>query len=469
VVDPIRQARALATPSGAALALLCVLPAVPVLGYLAASHPTDALALVLAAIVAAALLSNLTVGVCIFVAVQFALPIFPVGALAKFLGFALVARWLVEITLPNPGSRLKSFARQYPVIATFVAASLVYSLITAVWAPAPSIAVDTLSRYALNTVLLATIFAACRSRTAIRWIGAAIAIGGALTVALLLIVGTNVDTTRLTDAAVDANELAMVLIASIFFGCLLAIQSRAWYSRLAFAGVAGLSFCGLLLTNSRGGFVAIICALLAWIVVGGRWRSKLLFGAVIALVSATAYLAIVAPAEQRTRVYEVIGIGSHPVDRSGTGRTSIWTVGWRAFKDRPLEGFGYGNFPEVTPHYLLRQPGLLRDTRFILHPLVAHNTYLQSLVEVGILGSLLFFTPIAGALVAFIIAARRFQRVGNEELELFARTGFAVLVGVLVASFFLSEGLAKILWVLIGLAFGLCDLGRPEMLRRTAG
>ena len=106
------------------------------------------------------------------------------------------------------------------------------------------------------------------------------------------------------------------------------------------------------------------------------------------------------------------------------------------------------------------------ESRFILHPLVAHNTYLQSLVEVGILGSLLFFAPPAGALGAFLLAARRFRRSGNEELELYARTGFAALVGVLVASFFLSEGLAKILWILIGISFALCDLERGKLTRR---
>jgi O-antigen ligase len=105
------------------------------------------------------------------------------------------------------------------------------------------------------------------------------------------------------------------------------------------------------------------------------------------------------------------------------------------------------------------------ESRYILHPLVAHNTYLQSLVEVGILGSILFFAPVAGALVAFLLAARRFRRLGEEELEFFARTGFAAFIGVLVASFFISEGLAKILWIMVGLGFGLADLYRPQIAR----
>jgi O-antigen ligase len=468
MIAPGRAPRQFGLPSNALLALLLVLPAIPVFAVLAATRPVDALAIAILAVVTVALLSDLTLGVCIFVAAQFALPIFPVGALAKFFGLALVVRWLIEIALPNPSRPLKSFARRYPAMTVFLVASLVYSTVTALWAPAPATVIETVERYALNAVLLATVFAASRSRDALHWIAAAIACGGALTVAALLITGTDVDTSRLTDSAVDANELAMTLIASIFFGCLLAVQAHSVIARLFFAGVAGLSFYGLMLTNSRGGLTALVSALLVLVIFGGRWRAKLAFIAAVALVSMTTYLVVFAPAEQRDRVAVVLGVGDKPVDRSGTGRTSVWVVGLRAFKDRPLEGFGYGNFREVTPHYLLAEPGLVRESRFILKPLVAHNTFLQSLVEVGIIGSLLFFVPVVGALVAFVAAARRFQRMGNLELELYARVGFAALVGVLIASFFISEGLAKIWWILIGLGFALFDLYRPQGLRPDA-
>ena len=180
-------------------------------------------------------------------------------------------------------------------------ASLVYSVVSALWAPAPAEVLSHVQRYALNTVLLATVFAAARSREALRWIATAIACGGALTVALLLIAGTTIDTGRLTDTGVDANELAMTLVASILFGCLLAVQARSGLARLFFVGVTGLDFYGLLLTNSRGGMLAMVAALLAWVVFGGRWRGRLAFGAVIALALSVAYITVVAPAPQRAR------------------------------------------------------------------------------------------------------------------------------------------------------------------------
>jgi O-antigen ligase len=452
----------------AVLAMILVAPLVPVLAYLAATRPAYALAVAALAGVIVALFSNLTLGVCLFVGIQFALPIFANDSVAKLLGLALVARWLIEVAYPNPARRLKSFARRYPVMAAFLVASLVYSVVSAIWAPSPSEVFSNVARYALDTVLLATIFAAARTREALRWIATAIACGGAATVALLLVAGRSIDASRLSDSGIDPNELAMTLVASILFGCLLAIQSHSRLARLGFAGVVLLNFYGLLLTNSRGGLLAMIVALFTWVVVGGRWRSRLAFAAIIALVSAVAYIAVVAPEPQRARVEGVLGIGSHPVDRGGAGRTSIWAVGMRAFEARPLQGFGYGNYREVSPHYLLSEPGLV-ESRYILHPLVAHNTYLQSLVEVGIAGSVLFFAPIAGALVAFLLAARRFRRSGREELEFLARTGFAALIGVLAASFFISEGQAKILWIMVGLGFGLCDLYRPQMPRYAAG
>jgi O-antigen ligase len=450
--------------SPAVLATILVSPLVAVLAYLAATSPVDALAVAAFAGIIVALFSNLTLGVCLFIALQFALPVFANDSIVKFLGLALVARWLIEVAYPNPALRLKSFARRYPVMTAFLVASLVYSVVSAIWAPSPDEVFSNVERYGLDTVLLATIFAAARSREALRWIAVAIACGGAATVALLLAIGSSIDASRLSDSGIDPNELAMTLVASILFGCLLAIQSQSRLARLCFAGVVLLDFYGLLLTNSRGGLLAMVAALFTWVVVGGRWRSRLAFAGLIALVSAVAYIAVVAPEPQRARVEGVLGIGNHPVDRSGAGRTSIWAIGVRAFKARPLEGFGYGNYREVSPHYLLREPGLV-ESRYILHPLVAHNTYLQSLVEVGIIGSILFFAPVVGALVAFLLAARRFRRSRQEELEFFARTGFAALIGVLVASFFISEGQAKILWIMLGLAFGLHDLYR----RRAPG
>ena len=66
-----RQFRA---PSTALLALLVVLQANPIFAVLAATRPIDALAIAILAVATVALLSDLTLGVCIFVAVQFALP-----------------------------------------------------------------------------------------------------------------------------------------------------------------------------------------------------------------------------------------------------------------------------------------------------------------------------------------------------------------------------------------------------------
>ena len=160
MIAPGRADRQFRVPSTALLALLVVLPAIPIFAVLAATRPIDALAIAILAVVTVALLSDLTLGVCIFVAVQFALPIFPVGALAKFFGLALVVRWLIEIAFPNPERPLKSFARRYPAVTVFLIASLVYSTITALWAPAPATVIETVERYALNAVLLATVFAA---------------------------------------------------------------------------------------------------------------------------------------------------------------------------------------------------------------------------------------------------------------------------------------------------------------------
>ena len=114
------------------------------------------------------------VGVCIFVAVQAALPIIPVDRLPKFLGVALLARWLIEMALPNPARRLKSFVagttRQFGGGLRGIARVF----------PGDGALGACPGRHRhrqplrLNVILFLTIFAA-RSRDALHWISAAIA------------------------------------------------------------------------------------------------------------------------------------------------------------------------------------------------------------------------------------------------------------------------------------------------------
>jgi O-antigen ligase len=98
-------------------------------------------------------------------------------------------------------------------------------------------------------------------------------------------------------------------------------------------------------------------------------------------------------------------------------------------------------------------PGELTFVNFIAErPHVVHNVYLQTLVEVGLIGLGLFLAVIVASLAAAMRAARRFEARGDFVMSAFARSVFVALLAALVASFFISNGNGFQIWVL--LAFG---------------
>jgi hypothetical protein len=86
--------------------------------------------------------------------------------------------------------------------------------------------------------------------------------------------------------------------------------------------------------------------------------------------------------------------GNRLVSGSGT-RYDYWRIAWDAFRDRPLEGVGAGNYDR--PYFKAR-----RTTEDVRQP---HSLELQTLSELGVVGGLL----LAGFLVAFAIGAWRMR------------------------------------------------------------
>src|SRR5205807_2193793 len=136
-----------------------------------------------------------------------------------------------------------------------------------------------------------------------------------------------------------------------------------------------------------------------------------------------------------------------------------------------LSRVGVGNYQTSAIHYLLKPGALQRDEFIVDTPKVAHNTYLQVLAELGIVGAALFLAIIGFSLLCILRAARIFERLGDAPMELMSRALLVALCGVLAADFFISEEFSKQLWLLLGLGPALlaiaasssrAALSRPE-------
>ncbi|MDX6651777.1 MAG: hypothetical protein QOJ38_558 [Solirubrobacterales bacterium] len=463
-IDPARTALTAAI-GAAALAL----------GLLAGIDPALAIAAAVGIGFVGLVLADLTTGVMLFALLSFLglLPTLAGPSLSppKLAGLLLAISWLaVMATRPQDARDLFT---DHPAVAALLLTFLAWVGLSGIWAESPSAAATSLYRLLLNLALFPIVYSAIRRREHAFWIAGAYVGGAVIAAAYGFVVKPDVSAAsgvggadalnRVSGTIGDPNELAAALVTGVALatGLVVALK-RAPGVRLLAAGGGALCLATIFLTLSRGGLIALAMALVAGIAIGGRWRLAYATVAVAAVVGAGAYYTQVATPAQRQHLTSNDG---------GTGRTDIWKVGWRMVDRRPLEGFGAGNFPVSSVHYVL-QPGTLRRSDLLVEqPQVTHNIYLQLLSELGIVGLALFLAIVAMSIRCALRAASTFKRRGESGLELLTRAVIVGLAGMLAADFFLSGQYSKQLWLLLALCPALMGLAARQVddaLRPTA-
>lgn len=185
-------------------------------------------------------------------------------------------------------------------------------------------------------------------------------------------------------------------------------KDRRWL----FLVVAGLAFAFLALTKARTGMLATLVSgcFLVWPHLS--WRSAL--AGFSALTGATIVILIFVGATGReldASSIVTMGRDKELADPSKlTGRLPIWKHAWELYSDRPLLGFGYGAFwTELRLSDFERRNGW---------PLAhAHSSYLESLVNLGLLG---FSLGISISLIALVRSIRISKLPGYSEARMIA-------------------------------------------------
>jgi len=186
----------------------------------------------------------------------------------------------------------------------------------------------------------------------------------------------------------DPNDVARFLDLGFPLAALLAngagsnwLESR-WPERVLAIGYLPLGLVAVLLTASRGGFLAAAVALIGCVVLLGRGRARAVLTGAFALPAFLAGLWLLIPSQTVARLATI------PEQlRSGdlNQRTNIWWAGIHAFANAPIFGTGAGTFVSAAG----------------LAPLdTAHNTALSVAVGTGLLG-----LTVAMAIVALVALA----------------------------------------------------------------
>lgn len=177
----------------------------------------------------------------------------------------------------------------------------------------------------------------------------------------------------------NPNALAAMLLVCLFAALALAsdeVAKRRW----AWAAVAGLHAMALLLTQSRGGFLAAAVGLLAWAVMTVAWGgSKRLVVAAVPMAMVAGLFLVIGQATpqaapgQAAPLQRVVDRGAEQEQSAGF-RILLWRSSVDLMRDHPL-----GTGPS-TYRFWSAQPGLTQQTH------MAHQSFLHKGVESGVLG-----------------------------------------------------------------------------------
>jgi O-antigen ligase len=408
-----------------------------------------------------AVFADLTVGVALFAALSF-LDVLNVGGAAvsfmKVAGLLLFMSWVARAATESRRATAKLFA-EHPWLVVWMVGLISWSAMSAVWAENSGDALVTAYRYALDLLLIPIVFSAVRERRHAQLVVAGFIVGAVASGAYGIVhptASTAQQAGRLTGALGEANQQATVLVAAIVLsvGVAGAIKRSAALALAALVGTV-IAFVSLLGTESRSGLVSFACVLLAGVVFGGRWRRTAALLVVIGLTVVAGYFVAIASTQAVQRV----------TSADTSGRSSLWTVGWRMFSAHPLLGAGAGNFPVSSIHYL-QTPGAITAAIYIVDvPKVTHNIYLEQLADLGIPGLVVLLGIFVAAIGAALKAAHIFERIGDRDLELLSRCLILALVGFLTADFFASELVSKQLWIVVALCPAMLNIARIEARR----
>jgi O-antigen ligase len=227
---------------------------------------------------------------------------------------------------------------------------------------------------------------------------------------------------RFAAAGQDPNDVARFLDLGFPLAALLLTSEPRWPARLLALGYLPLGLFAVLLTASRGGFLAAVVALVGCGILLARTHLKSVLAGILALPGLAAALWFTVPHETLERLATI------PEQLQGSNlnqRLNIWTAGWHAFVHAPLFGTGAGSFVVAAG----------------MNPLdTAHNTALSILVGGGLCA---FF--LAVAIVA--LAARSIVQT-HGPLRLAMATALIVWI---VTSLVATVEESRTTWLLLGM------------------
>ncbi len=181
------------------------------------------------------------------------------------------------------------------------------------------------------------------------------------------------------------ETFAFSLIPAFLGGFHYLITAKRASGRWLSGGVMLVFATGMIVSGTRGSWVATIAALV--LVYLPRLKAKHLLTIVLVMMMSVS-LVLQIPTVRDFIYFRA----SDAISSGGAGRVNIWLVSWQMFLQHPVLGVGW-RVQEVIMDIrdLERVPqNITWDDYLGFRPRIAHNVYLGVLVEIGLIGFILF-------------------------------------------------------------------------------
>lgn len=247
----------------------------------------------------------------------------------------------------------------------------------------------------------------------------------------------------------DPNYFAEILILIIP----LAFQ-QIWAEKSIIArSLAGYSafICTLtlILTYSRGGFLALMVVLVATLLL----RAPRI-GQVLLVLAFVIIIFRYIPTKYTDRILTVVDLATNKIDPreegSFRGRTGAMLTAWNMFLDYPFFGVGISNYSKNYAKYS-SQLGIV-NTGEVISP---HNLYLEIAAETGIAGLGTFGAILVALFAGIKRALKIFKRIERPDL-ISSTIGIGLgLIGYFSSAMFIHSSYPRYLWMMIGIGLSL--------------
>ncbi len=320
------------------------------------------------------------------------------GTISSIVGMAAIAATVLQVVM---GGKVRSLVPFHGMATAFIA----WTLLSSFWGIArQEVIMREINTYLQIFVMLWVVWEASPNRTRVLnllqayVLGAYVAAGSTIR-NYLAGIGIQEHAQRFSATGFDPNDLGVILALGLpmawYLSSSTASTLQRWLNRIYL--VTGT--VGILLTGSRGALLATLVALfvIPWTLT--QVRRGVRVAALVIMVAAAAVSVNFVP----EKAFERLGTtGSEISEGDLNSRLRIWKGGMSTVPDAPFRGHGLaGWYPAVG----------LR-----IGNVAPHNTYLAVLVEVGLIGLVLYLSMFAVLAIALLHLPTLERRTGLVQL-----------------------------------------------------